>query len=80
MIKVVKQNIGETSIKHDLLPNLGSEDFFAYLYKAPGCYYMQGIYDIAKGDYDCHANNFDYNDRCLASGILINWKLIEDRL
>ena len=77
---VVKEHFGEDLLTTKGIPFLGSEDFCNFSDVVPGCYLMQGMHDSSKGEYDCHSNKFDYNDKTLASGIFLWSKVVENRL
>jgi len=76
MIEIIKmsaeQVLGKDKIHIKEYPSLGSEDFQYFAENIPGAFYSVGCRLEEKGEYALHTKDFDIDERCLKTGLLVH--------
>ncbi|MFQ6027231.1 MAG: amidohydrolase, partial [Dehalococcoidia bacterium] len=57
-----------------------ADDMSRYLQMAPGCYFWLGAADAAKGPQTLHQPNFAFDEGCLALGLELALRVVQDYL
>ena len=76
IIDVIKRSaeeiLGNGKIRIKEYPSLGSEDFPYFTERVPGAFYSVGCRVEEKGEYALHTKDFDIDERCLKTGLLVH--------
>ena len=70
--------VSEKAILEPAIP--GADDMAYFLQKAPGCYFFLGAADGSKGPQAHHQSHFYIDDRCLALGLELSLRVIDEYL
>lgn len=70
--KSAEEILGKEKIRIKEYPSLGSEDFQYFAEHVPGAFYSVGCKLEAKGEYALHTKDFDIDERCLKTGLLVH--------
>jgi hippurate hydrolase len=65
--RIATSLVGETSVRSNLNPSMGAEDFAYFLHERPGCYVWIGN-GMDEGGCMLHNPHYDFNDDILALG------------
>lgn len=74
--RVAERLVGTQSVRRDLEPSMGSEDFAFMLRKKPGAYFRLGV----GGGYPLHNPKYDFNDQVIPIGSAMFAAIVEDTL
>ncbi|MGC6418491.1 MAG: M20 aminoacylase family protein [Bradymonadia bacterium] len=77
--RVAAQVVGASSVRRDLPPSMGAEDFSYFLQERPGCYVWLGS-GQGPDSPGLHHPRFDFNDDVLVTGASYWVRLVEERL
>ena len=77
--QVAAQVVGASSVRRDLPPSMGAEDFSYFLQERPGCYVWLGS-GQGPDSPGLHHPRFDFNDDVLVTGASYWVRLVEERL
>ena len=77
-VEVARALVGEGSVRTDLKPSMGAEDFAYFLHEKPGCYVWLGN-GPGEGGCTLHNPNYDFNDAVIPTGVSY-WVGLVDRL
>jgi amidohydrolase len=72
------QLVGESSIWEHRIT--AADDMSRYLQMAPGCYFWLGAADAEKGPQTLHQSHFTFDESCLALGLELARRVVEDYL
>ena len=78
VLKHATKLVGEASVWEHRIT--AADDMSRYLQLAPGCYFWLGAADEEKGPQTLHQANFVFDERCLALGLELAVRVIEDYL
>lgn len=70
--KSAEEILGKDKIRVKEYPSLGSEDFQYFAESVPGAFYSVGCKLEEKGDYALHTKDFDIDERCLLTGLMVH--------
>lgn len=70
--KSADEILGEGKVNVKEYPSLGSEDFQYFTDNIPGAFYSVGCKLEEKGTYALHMKDFDIDERCLKTGLLVH--------
>lgn len=70
--KSAEEVLGREKIHIKEYPSLGSEDFQYFAEHIPGAFYSVGCKLEEKGEYALHTKDFDIDERCLKTGLLVH--------
>ncbi len=70
--KSAEEVLGKEKIYIKEYPSLGSEDFQYFAEDIPGAFYSVGCKLEEKGEYALHTKDFDIDERCLKTGLLVH--------
>jgi amidohydrolase len=70
--KSAEEVLGKDKIHIKEYPSLGSEDFQYFAENIPGAFYSVGCKLENKGEYALHTKDFDIDERCLKTGLLVH--------
>lgn len=70
--KSAEEVLGKEKIYIKEYPSLGSEDFQYFAENIPGAFYSVGCKLEEKGEYALHTKDFDIDERCLKTGLMVH--------
>ena len=70
--EAVSRTLGNTALTTENVRSMGGEDFSAFLEKVPGCYFLVGSRNEAKGFiHPHHSSRFDIDEKAMEHGLIV---------